>query len=350
MKLKTFILLIISLLSFTSKAQNSTSNQLDNSKIQLDLKKVQNDLEILQNHVKEVRRDELNYKIEKDLLRDTFSNYYDLIGLIITIILGIFSIIGFIGIRDISSIKKEYLDELNRLKQIQSQFNSQAESFQKEQNKLSGELTEIIKTSEEQNKKIKIIELREKIHTLVNDDKLFSALEYTNAVLHLEPDNLDILNEKGRILCKLGDINECITTFEKALEIDPNDETTITNITEIYFLGNYIEKGKNMLLKHKTIFNQKKYTELHDFFEIIELYHNEDKNKFINKIKAIAELRPLDIEEKLISGWDFSEAIEFFLYQEENELIGDLEDVLEYYEGKISGHELYERLGILENK
>ena len=117
----------------------------------------------LEEQLKEVRRDELNYRIEKDLLKETYSNNYERINTIITIILGIIGILGYLGIRDINSIKKEYTSELAKLKQLQTEMTTKYQEFQTSKEKYDSELRDILKTNEEQNKKIKALELKEKI-------------------------------------------------------------------------------------------------------------------------------------------------------------------------------------------
>lgn len=59
---------------------------------------------------------QINYKIEKDLLKETYSNNYERINTVITFVLGLIGVIGFVGIKDIGSIKKEYESELKSLK------------------------------------------------------------------------------------------------------------------------------------------------------------------------------------------------------------------------------------------
>ena len=66
-------------------------------------------IEFLQNDIKEVRRDQLNYQIEKNLLKEAYSSNYTTIQIIISIILGIFAILGYLGIKSITSLKKRIL-------------------------------------------------------------------------------------------------------------------------------------------------------------------------------------------------------------------------------------------------
>ena len=99
--------LFISILLFLS----SSYSQEDSLKIF----KIQEEVKILSNKVEETRRDQLNYSLEKDLLKETYSNNYDRLNFTITGIFGVFAVLTFFGIRDLNSIKKEYKEELDKL-------------------------------------------------------------------------------------------------------------------------------------------------------------------------------------------------------------------------------------------
>ena len=85
------------------------------NKVGLDPVEIERELYDLENKVKIIDTNQLNYKIEKDLLKETYSNNYEQINLIITIVLGIIALLGFLGLRDISSIKKNFNSELKIL-------------------------------------------------------------------------------------------------------------------------------------------------------------------------------------------------------------------------------------------
>ena len=72
----------------------------------------------IEESISEIRRDQLNYRIERDLLKEAFSSNYQTINIVIAIILGVFSVIGFLGIRDIGTIRRQYFNELNKLNDL----------------------------------------------------------------------------------------------------------------------------------------------------------------------------------------------------------------------------------------
>ena len=85
--MKYWILIIIYSLLFSLNAQKADSSANE---------KLENELKKLSDQVTEVRRDQLNYQIEKDLLKETYSSNMDTINIVIAIILAIFGIIGFL--------------------------------------------------------------------------------------------------------------------------------------------------------------------------------------------------------------------------------------------------------------
>lgn len=312
----------------------------------LAIKNLEAKFEQLENEMKEVRRDELNYKIEKDLLKETYTNNYERISLIITILLAFIGIFGYLGIRDINSIKKEYEKELATLRNIQSQFNTKALEFDSEKKKFDDELKSIIKENEEQSRKIKFIELKEKSATLLKDNNLYSALEFTNAALDISPIDPTMLNQKGRILCRLNQAKDAVQIFEKALSVNPMDNTTILNTGECYYFANDLEKAKKLIAEHKSLFESKDNGNLIVLFDILETYYNKDKAELIKKIKGQVDEKDLKFLKKRMGGWDLNEAIYFSIYQPDSDLKEMLKNFLWYKDGQITGETLYQIIGI----
>ncbi|WP_167879839.1 hypothetical protein, partial [Leptospira levettii] len=93
------------------------------------------------------------------------------------LILGITGIFGFVGLRDIGSIKKEYQTELAALKNLKIEFESKSKEFDLEKQKVDEEFKLIIKENQEQNNRIKVIELRDKTYSALRENNLISALE-----------------------------------------------------------------------------------------------------------------------------------------------------------------------------
>ena len=115
------ILFFLTLFSWQVKGQ-SDSIKTNNNSFKSEVNNLKHEIEIL-------KRDQLNYQIEKDLLKDAYSNNYDKLNLFITGILLLFGFFGVLGIRDINSIKKEHKDELEKLKSLQVDLESKSKDF-----------------------------------------------------------------------------------------------------------------------------------------------------------------------------------------------------------------------------
>ena len=300
----------------------------------------------IENNVKQVETNQLNYKIERDLLKETYSNNYERINLVITIIFGIMGILGYLGLKDISSIKKEYEQELSNLKKLQGQFNSKSIEFDNEKTKFENELKLIIKENEEQNSKIKFIELKDKARTLLKDNSLAPALEFANAALNINSEDADLLNLKGRILCRLNLIKDAVDSFMLARKANPNDSITILNTAECLYFNNDIETAKKLIEEHKSLFENKEYGKLLDLLNIFELFHNNKKEELLAIAEGFVDFNNLKSKSDKISGWDFQEALFFIYHQQESEMKKITQNILWYLDSQITSETLLKRLDI----
>jgi hypothetical protein len=296
--------------------------------------------------VKRYESNEQNYKLEKDLLKETYSNNYERISLMITIILGVIGILGYLGIRDISSIKKEYEKELSNLRQIQGQFNLKSEELEKDKKKFEDDLKAIIKENEEQSRKIKFIELKEKAGTLLKDGNLTSALEFSNAALDLSNNEISVLNLKGRVLCRLNQIKDAVDVFLLAHKTNPTDNTTILNTVECLYFAKDIEGAKKLIEQHKGLFESKENGRLLELFHLIELYYSGDKASLLEIAKGYVDINNLKMSGKKMSGWDLKEAQFFSHFEPDGELKTIIQNIIWYWDGLLTGENLLQKLNI----
>jgi tetratricopeptide (TPR) repeat protein len=300
---------------------------------------------ILSNKVDEVRRDQINYSIEKNLLKETYSNNFDKINLVLTAILGIFAVLTFFGIRDINSIKRDYKEELEKLRRLQSDVETKSKEFDLSKKKYDEEITQIIKQNEDQNRKIKVLEIKEKISNLSKDKQYGSALEYCAVGIELSPTDLTLLAQKGVILGKLHRFAEAAEAYEKVLTVDSSHSQAVSNITELYFFLNQIEKAKTLISSHPSCFNDRQDLKLLDFFNLIKNYHASDIEGMKSFAKSIIDSKN-PATQKQFKGWDFSDALNFSFYEEDSVKKDIFRQILSYLNGSIKGTDLDKALGL----
>lgn len=334
---------LISIFTLISIQGNLFSFNKDSLKItQLDYK-----IEQLDNQAQEIRRDQINYRIEKDLLKETYSNNYDRISLIITIILGIIGVLGYLGIRDINTIKKEYSSELSNLKQAQTDIATKYLEFQTSKEKYDTELKDIFKTNEEQNKKIKVLELKDKISNLFKEKQYSTALEFCIVALELTPNDISLLHEKARINTRMLSYKDATVTYNKLLELDKNNQTAIVDLTEVYLLDKQQIEYQLMLSKHADVFNQTKNKDVLNLFSII--IHYQQKN--LEKLKEISlskiDTNDLTSKKSRIEGWIFSDMLTYIANESASEEKLIAQNLLWYLDGQQSASEFSTRTKII---
>ena len=293
----------------------------------------------LSNKVDEVKRDQNNYSIEKDLLKETYSNNFDRINLVLTALLGIFAVLTFFGIRDINSIKKEYKEELEKLRNLQLDIEAKSREFDLSKKKYDEEITLILKQNEEQNKKIKILEIKDKIASLFKEKQYGSALEFCAVALELSPDDKALLYEKGKILGKLNRTGEAIEAYEKLISLDSNHFGAIVNLTELYLFLNQAEKANEFIKTHPNLFTAGRDVNVLEFFELIKKYHSNDIVGMKEYAKVIIDKQNPATQKKFV-GWDFYDAIAFSYFEPDSEKKEVFRKILFYLNGNVKGTDL----------
>lgn len=309
------------------------------------LNELKNKIENFESKVSFIERNQLNYKIEKDLLRETYSNSYERINLIITIILGIIGVLGYLGIRDINSVKKEYTTELGKLKALQTEFEHKSQEFDIEKDKFDSEIKEILIQNEEQNKKIKFLELKGKIKQFIRDNKLPDAMEYLTVALEMDHDDSDLLRLKSRVLCRLNKLGECLPILKKLNQRFLDDSSLALDLIEIQTFINDLDGADKLIKEHQVQFKERSNGMLSKYFDLIRLYHI-DKKELLNEIKALLQSEDLDTSSKRLDGWDLTEAKFFVSHLEDSEYKKQLQQITWYMDGQITGRTVCKRLGI----
>lgn len=336
------IILVVSILLLTLTSFTKTDS--------ISVKSIKSELEVLKNKMEEVRRDQLNYTIEKDLLKETYSNNFDRINVILTSLLGLFAILTFFGVRDINAIKKEYKDELIQIQTLKNNFDFKTKELDENKKKYDEEIKLIFRQSEEQNKKIKTLEFKDKISTLFKDKQYSTALEFCVLALELSPDDISLLVEKAKIQCRINQFDNAIETYERVLEIDKTNSTAISNLCELYLLRNNFQRADKLMSEHPNSFKDRFDFKLKEFFDLLKSYHKGDIEYMREYAKKIFDPKNVDNQVQ-IKGWDFTDALSYIYLEPDSELKTTIQVILFYLFGKVKGADLDRllKLGLIKN-
>lgn len=340
--MKIFITLFLSLIVCSASTNGLAIVSSDNaakkdstiqkmSEIDVAIKNINND-------IKEVRRDQLNYKIEKDLMKEMYSSNIQIINIVIAIIASVFAFLGFFGLRDISSLQKSYKKELEKLTRIKSEFEHEIKNIYNEQNAAKQTYNEIIKTNEDQNIKIKLLEIRDKARSLAKEKNYYNAIEYCAIGLELDPKNYGILFEKAMAQFKLRQYANSIKTHLELLEIDSNSISVKVNLCELYLIVGDIPSYTALYDKIKIELVEKHNNNIDKYFEAFKLYIEKKESDL--RISIADYLNTCESGKKKRCVWDFSDFLVFLKSQPNSSSKDLVKSLISFLDGETDKDEM----------
>jgi len=260
----------------------------------------------LQQGLAEVQRDQLNYRIEKDLLRETFSTNFQTINTILTIVLALFTILGFLGIRDIGTIRKEYLAELDKLNNLHKDFEIRIGKYDQEINKLRDDYLKVTQTTEKQDSRLRSLEVLEKSQMLRSVGNYRAALDAVSSALEGDPGNVDLLYDRGMSLYKLDDYPAATQAFKQVWDHDLSNYSALTNLLELYLITGHLKEYTDLREASVSILQgSRNATGDALYFDVLESYQSGTYEQLKARVKAYTEYVSF---RRRKSDWDFTDA------------------------------------------
>lgn len=286
-----------------------------------------------------------NYRIEKDLLKETYSTNYGFMSFIITALGGLFAFLAFMGVRDINTIKTEYRRELAELRALQENSRTTAQQFEIMRTRFEQDIERLARENEDQDKRIQLVESMEKAYAhKKRDGNSILGLEHVNAALSLAPGRPDLLQMKAHFLLRLNRLEEALTCLESAMQTSP--ETAVNDTVECLYMMNRTNAAKELTTTYANIFEKKSEAGIDVLFNAWELYHKGDEDGLLDLTKQY--VRRFDLGRanfKRMSGWDLTEALFVVSYLRESKIRTILQNFLWCCDGQITGEIFLVRVG-----
>lgn len=261
----------------------------------------------LRDAVEMVRRDQLNYRIEKDLLKEAFSSNLQTINLVLTLVLGVFAVLGYLGFKGISNIKTQYDAELAELRRLKGTLEAEIGKVTAEQEAVNENIGRLTKESEEQERRLKVLEIKEKVSQLIEAKKYSLALEFCDAGLAMDPENVNLLNGKGLCHMKFRQFSLADEALTKVLVIAPQNTAATTNLAELYLLTERLADFDTFAAVNKEALIKQRRGLLYDYFQLLRAVVRKDLTEAI----SIAKSKLLVLREgpmPRLGTWGFDEA------------------------------------------
>jgi len=178
----------------------------------------------------------------------------------VSIILGFLTLlgglVGYIGFTSFNALKKDYTKEIDDLRALKITIEEEFRNILSQQQQVRIDVDKISKLNEEQERRLKILEITEKAGQYVANRNFSWALEYISNGLMLDPKDLRLLQMKSTCHGKLGEFASAIDALKRALEIDPESAPNINNLAEYFLLANQIEAFDAYRDAHKKVIEE----------------------------------------------------------------------------------------------
>lgn len=175
-----------------------------------------------------LRRDQVNYKLEKDLLEKAYSAYYQNLNIVMALIV---AALGGVGVLSVRSLKEDYKNELDKLTDLKVKL----EKDINEVVKLKDSVANLKDSVEDLSSDIsmKLMDIIEKAVHHQNNHNWPWAMAWVSKGLLIDPENLTLLDTKKRCLFYLGQWSDAADTCKKRMELSVNQPDHMQSVFEL---------------------------------------------------------------------------------------------------------------------
>ena len=256
----------------------------------------------LEDDVKEIRRDQLNYQIERDLLKEAYATNLKTVDVLIALALGVITIVGvvlgFLGVRNIYALRKEYNDDLDALRRLKAGFEGDIERIKARETETKDQFTNL-------NNRIRVLELQEKAGQFIAARNFVRGLSYAEVGLSIASDDPILLSQKGLCQFKTRDYTGAIQTYE--LMLNANILGQNANLAELYLAVKRLEDFDKLLSATTSFYpDQGTEREFRNYLAAVRAFVANDANTLKNTVEQYVTLGTPG-QSKRIGGWDFED-------------------------------------------
>ena len=298
----------------------------------------------LEQSVEMVRRDQLNYRVEKDLLKEAYGSNLQTINLLITLVLGTLTVLGFLGVRSIGAFRQEFREELQRLTTLRAQFEEKFRDVDSRLEAAKQRVDEIAGVNEQQEQRLRILEIQEKAASLASQGNPLRALDYIKIGLDLAPDDRILLGYQADVLNALGRFAEALVPFERMLELEPNDPATVANTAEAYLVNQRLHEAETLVQKHDAVLSQRYGPYLPWYLRALALFFKSDEPRLREHLlrQPVPDPQQTDVR---VKPWRYAEARIAIQSRPPSQFRDLMERAIGFLEGSVSLESLNEVVG-----
>jgi hypothetical protein len=272
-----------------------------------ELQRLSNDVAEVSRQMELVKRDQINYKIEKDLLKEAYSSNLQTINQVITLVLGVFGVIGFLGIRSIKEIQEDHRRELEKIRSLKGNFEDELAKLRNHQLQFDSQVETLAEQNLSQDRRLKALEVIEKVATLVQQRNFFWALQNIEAGLLLSPDDIILLNYKAQCLSALGKPQEAAGVCAHLASLEPADDGYIFNQLEYQAIGGLFEEFDTTYQQQKSNIEARHNGKLSVYLKLLRHGFAGDVSALNAETSAYLKDKMDEPAKPLLENWSFDD-------------------------------------------
>jgi tetratricopeptide (TPR) repeat protein len=304
--------------------------------------KLRNEIAHLSETVAEVRRDQLTYQIERDLLKETYSSNVQTINIIIAIVFGavtgVVTLLGYLGLRSIKEVREEFRTELATFRASRAELEQRLGTLMTGATETKQRLEALGRENSNQDERLKFLELMEKIGALMQQSRFADALRYLEVAHDAHPaDELVILLKAGCHL-RLMQFDDAELAYRSILTLEPSCkpqsiQAAINNLAELTALKKpFAEYDEFQHQFSSRIGNDTPM--LTDYIAAIRAARSDDTQGLRSLIERF--LANAGTGTKPLGTWSFNEARYFFAKMNPSVAVGLFLRLVEFLDGRIT--------------
>lgn len=302
--------------------------------LQDSIRNISSEINILRYEFEVIKRDKLNYNIEKELLKESFSSNLQVINIVIASILLFFSIFGgifgYVGFKNILETKKKFDSELDALSKLRISYDKRFGALVSREKVFNDRMVEIERTNATQSKKIRILELKNSIKEAQKNKNYNHAIGLINIGLEEEPNDYNLNAMKSDCYMLLKNYRMALSSTLKALNIakDSKNEMILVNVYNSLEFSLFIEDIPLFEKQKQKHIEYLKYDTINVYLDGMALFL---KNEIYSLTKLLTEYISANPKLLVFPGWSFGSGREFLNKIPKNdclEIFGDFIDTI----------------------
>ncbi len=250
------ILTLIAITSFSNPQKNILIQSIENNKDSIN--KVQARINIIEYELGAIKRDKINYNIEKNILKDSFSNSMQVLNIILASLLLFVSIIGgffgYLGFKNISETKAKFSEELSELVKLRNSYRSRFTALLSREKEFLNRMKDIEETNKEQSRQIHVLELKNQLREAFKAKSHSLALALCDIGIKEAPTEYYFYGIKGSVYADLLEYNDAYYATLKAMEIvDKSKRERVVLLAHNLLEFSLFANKQKLYKKHKEV-------------------------------------------------------------------------------------------------